>query len=96
MSISADTAGPRGSERLPGVVDAAAATALYRAWRPRIAQIESFDLSDVRSIDSAGVALLRAMQTQRRSLGLPAATLVAVPARYRVLCLAHRLDDSAG
>lgn len=95
MSIPAQTAAASGSERLPAVVDAAAAAALYRAWQPRVAQIVSFDLSDVRSIDSAGVALLRAMQTQRTALGLPPATLLAVPERYRVLCLAHRLDNGA-
>lgn len=78
-------------ETLPAVVDATAAAALYRAWRPRLAQIGGFDLGGVTDIDSAGVALLRAMQAQRRVQGLAPATLHAVPERYRALCLAHRV-----
>ena len=83
-----------GIELLPAVVDATAAAALYRAWRPRLAQIVGFDLSGVASIDSAGVALLRAVQGEQRARGLTPATLRAVPERYRALCLAHRLVDA--
>jgi ABC-type transporter Mla MlaB component len=80
-----------GVEALPAVVDETAAAALFRAWRPRLTQIAGFDLGAVREIDSAGVALLRAVQAAQRAAGGPVATLRAVPERYRALCLAHRL-----
>lgn len=84
-------AGGDAVEALPARVDAAVAAQLYRAWRPRMARIRVFDLAAVTELDSAGVALLRAVQAQQRGLGLPTATLRGVPERYRALCLAHRI-----
>ena len=85
-------------ETLPAVVDATAAAALFRAWRPRLAQIGGFDLASVTHIDSAGVALLRAVRAEQRARGLAVASLRSVPERYRALCLAHRVpfDGDAG
>lgn len=85
-------------ETLPAVLDASAAATLARAWWPRLAQIDGVDLSGVNDIDSAGVALLRALQRARQARGLAPATLRAVPERYRALCLAHRIpmDERSG
>lgn len=97
MQASSASTGPTGLiETLPAVVDATAAAALYRAWRPRLAQIGGFDLAGVTDIDSAGVALLRALQAEQRARGLTPASLHSVPERYRALCLAHRLADADG
>ena len=92
MTDASATSGDAGAvEALPGRVDAAVAATLYRTWRSRMAGIKVFDLAAVTDLDSAGLALLRAVQAQQRALGLPTATLRGVPERYRALCLAHRI-----
>ena len=79
---------------LPPQVDASVAAALYRSWSTRIATLRCIDLSAVGAIDSAGVALVRALQSlARRRAGLDIA-LRGRPARYDQLCLAHRLDPT--
>lgn len=79
-------------EALPAVVDAAVAAALWRKWQPRLAQIGAFDLAAVTELDSAGVALLRAMRAAQLSMrGATPAALRNVPERYRALCVAHRV-----
>lgn len=78
--------------RLPANVDAAVAATLWRAWRPRLAQIGVFDLAGVVQLDSAGVALLRAARAAQAAGGGAAAELRNVPERYRALCLAHRVS----
>lgn len=81
------------SVSLPACVDAAAAATLWRAWRPRLAQIGVFDLAGVVGLDSAGVALLRAARAAQVAMrGGAAAELRNVPERYRALCLAHRVS----
>lgn len=88
---AADAADAGTVESLPAHVDAAVVATLYRTWRPRMARIRVLDLSAVTDLDSAGVALLRAVQAQQRALGVPAATLRGVPERYGALCAAHRI-----
>lgn len=79
-------------EALPATVDAAVAAGLWRRWRPRLAQIGAFDLAAVTELDSAGVALLRAVRAvQAGTRGATPATLRNVPERYRALCVAHRV-----
>ena len=79
-------------EALPATVDATVAASLWRRWRPRLAQIGVFDLAAVTELDSAGVALLRAVRTAQAGArdGTPA-VLRNVPERYRALCVAHRV-----
>ena len=70
---------------LPEVVDAAAAT---RLWRELAGTTPAaIDFARVREIDSAGLALVAEL---RRG---GAATLLAVPPRFRQLCAAHRIEE---
>jgi ABC-type transporter Mla MlaB component len=83
---------------LPAQLDAAAAAALYRAWAPRAATLAAIDFGPVQALDSAGVALVRALGADATRAGVAAPRLLAVPPRYRQLCLAHRVpagDTSA-
>ncbi|MCX7557583.1 hypothetical protein OS187_12285 [Xanthomonadaceae bacterium JHOS43] len=69
--------------------------ALFRACSAQPATIRAIDLSQVREIDSAGVALLHWLRRRQDALGmLPAPVQGDVAWRYRALCRAHRLDDS--
>lgn len=78
--------------RLPARVDAAVAAALYREWAPRVAALAAIDFAQVTAIDSAGVALVRALHAQSLRAGATPPRLEQVPARYSKLCLAHRLE----
>jgi len=78
--------------RLPARVDATVAAALYREWAPRAATLAAIDFAQVTTIDSAGVALVRALGAQAQRAGASSPRLESVPARYAELCLAHRLE----
>ena len=77
---------------LPARVDAAAAAALYRTWAPRAAALAAIDFAAVTGIDSAGVALVRALALQAQSRRGAPPRLLAPPPRYCQLCLAHRVE----
>lgn len=80
---------------LPEQVTLATVAALFRERAAQAAGIRVFDLSNVREMDSAGVALLHWLRARQRALGLvPALVQGAGAARYRALCRAHRLDDA--
>lgn len=79
---------------LPEQVTLASVAALFREAAAQPAAIRAFDLSRVREIDSAGVALLHWLRGRQAALGvLPASVQGEGAARYRALCRAHRLDD---
>lgn len=80
---------------LPARVDAAAVASLYAAWAGRARALEAIDFGAVEAIDSTGVALVRCLVAARRAGGAAAPELRALPARYRQLCLAHRLDPDS-
>lgn len=63
---------------LPAVLDAAAVAAAFRAGPPGAV----LDFAAVRELDSSAVALVRALRAEA----------VNVPARYRALLAAHRLE----
>lgn len=77
---------------LPARVDAAAAAALYRLWAPRAATLDAIDFAAVSSIDSAGVALVRALALQAVARRGAPPRLLTPPPRYAQLCLAHRIE----
>jgi anti-anti-sigma regulatory factor len=77
---------------LPPRVDASAAAALHRAWSPRAATLAAIDFAAVTSLDSAGVALVRALAAQARARRGAPPRLLSPPPRYAQLCLAHRLE----
>lgn len=83
---------PNGVLRLPARVDATVAAALYRDWAPRAATLVAIDFAQVTAIDSAGVALVRALAAQAQRAGASSPRLESVTARYTELCLAHRLE----
>jgi ABC-type transporter Mla MlaB component len=83
-----------GTWALPEQVTLPTVAALFRACAAQPAAIRAVDLSQVRQIDSAGVALLHWLRDRQRALGLvPAPVRGEGAARYRALCRAHRLDD---
>ncbi len=87
-------AGTNGDWVLPEQVTLATVGVLFRQCAAQPAAIRGFDLSRVREIDSAGVALLHWLRGRQSSLGLlPAPVRGEGAARYRALCRAHRLDD---
>ena len=79
---------------LPEVVDAAAAT---RLWRELAGTTPAaIDFARVTEIDSAGLALVAELCS--RGLGPDRSSrnpvqLLAVPARFRQLCAAHRIEE---
>lgn len=75
---------------LPPRLDADAAARLYREWAPRAASLARLDFAAVQQLDSAGVALVQALQDAARQRGREI-ELRALPARFEQLCLAHRL-----
>lgn len=71
--------------------------ALFRARAEQPGAIRGFDLSQVREIDTAGVALMHWFRDQQQALGLVPATISGISSeRYRALCQAHRIKDMAG
>lgn len=79
---------------LPTHVTVDTVTALFRERSARPAAIQSFDLSQVEELDSAGVALLHWFRARQRALGLvPAAIAGDASERYFALCQAHRLVE---
>lgn len=77
---------------LPARVDAGAAAALHRVWAPRVATLAAIDFAAVTDLDSAGVALVRALAAQARARRGAPPRLLAPPPRYAQLCLAHRVE----
>jgi ABC-type transporter Mla MlaB component len=83
---------------LPARVDAVAVAALWRDWAPRAAALAAIDFGAVQAIESSGVALVRALTARALAAGAAPPRLLALPPRYRQLCLAHRIpvgDTSA-
>jgi ABC-type transporter Mla MlaB component len=80
--------------RLPATLDAASAARCYRDGAARIARLRAIDLTAVQSIDSAGVALVRALQALAYARHRVELALHGRPARFDQLCLAHRLDPT--
>lgn len=71
--------------------------ALFRECAAQPASIRAFDLSQVRQMDSAGVALLHWLRARQRELGLVSAPVRGdIGQRYQALCRAHRLEDPVG
>lgn len=70
--------------------------ALFQARAAQPGAVRGFDLSQVREIDSAGVALMHWFRARQRELGLvPAPISGSVAQRYEALCEAHRIKDTA-
>ncbi len=81
---------------LPERVALDTVAALFRERAGQAASVRAFDLSRVRVLDSAGVALLHWMRLRQVALGLEPAPVRGDGGRYLRLCQAHRLDDVAG
>lgn len=80
---------------LPEQVTLATVSALFGECAAQPAAIRGFDLSQVREMDSAGVALLHWLRGRQSALGVtPAPVRGDGASRYRALCRAHRLGDS--
>lgn len=75
---------------LQGALDADSVPRLFRSV---IASrgVSVLDLSAVSSVDSAGVAFVRELQTRIAALGGPRPTLRGVPTHFTQLCQAHRV-----
>lgn len=70
--------------------------ALFKERAEQPGAIRGFDLSQVQEIDTAGVALMHWFRDQQRALGLVPAPIRGLPSeRYRALCQAHRIKDTA-
>jgi len=74
-----------------GALDRAAAAALWPQARPLAAGVRRFDLSEVASVDSAGLALLAELAAQA-----PGVAVVGEPTGLAELRAAYRLDESLG
>jgi ABC-type transporter Mla MlaB component len=81
--------------RLPECVDAHAAAALWHAWQSVTPSV--IDCSEVRHVDSAGLALVLCLVDGTSERGKPLPKLRGVPPPMRQLCRAHRvtLDEIA-
>lgn len=88
-------AGP-GIWQLPERLTLDTVGALFQERSEQAGAIRGFDLSQVREIDSAGVALMHWFRAQQRELGLVPAPITGKAAeRYQALCQAHRVKDTA-
>ena len=76
---------------LPARVDAAAATALYRSWHRRLADLSAIDMAAVQAIDSAGVALVRQLRAEAAAARGRPPLLHNIAPGYLQICRAHRL-----
>ncbi|MEH6414634.1 STAS domain-containing protein [Pseudomonas sp. CGJS7] len=74
-----------------GALDRAAVAALWPQARALTAGVRRFDLSQVESVDSAGLALLAELATQA-----PGVAVTGDPAGLAELRAAYRLDASLG
>lgn len=74
-----------------GALDRAAAAALWPQARALVAGARRFDLTQVSSVDSAGLALLAELAAQA-----PDVAVVGEPAGLAELRAAYRLDASLG
>ena len=82
---------------LPERVTLDTVAGLFHECVAQPASIRAFDLSNVRELDSAGVALLHWLRARQAELGLVPAPLHGDDhGRYRALCRSHRLEDPAG
>lgn len=71
--------------------------ALFCEYAAQPASVRAFDMTQVRELDSAGVALLHWLRARQAELGLvPAPVHGDTGGRYQALCRAHRLEDPAG
>lgn len=76
---------------LGGVLDRAACAVLWKRVLPLLAGVDVLDLSAVKSVDSAGLALLAELADRN-----PGTTLVGSPEGLAELRAAYRLDDALG
>ena len=76
---------------IDGELTVTTAAARFRELRPRLAGVHRLALDGVTSIDSSGVAVVLAL---RAAAGTPAPALSGLPARFRQLCVAHRVDGN--
>ena len=74
---------------LGGVLDRAACAGLWKRALPLVPGVEVLDLSAVKSVDSAGLALLAELAGRN-----PGTKLVGSPAGLAELRAAYRLDDA--
>lgn len=74
---------------LAGVIDRAAAIALWPSASQQLAGARTLDLSAVTGLDSAGLALLAELAAQ-----LPEATPTGSPPGLAELCAAYRLSPA--
>ena len=77
--------------QLGGRLGADEAAPLLAAAAPHGAALTRIDLGALDDIDSAGVASLHLLQREARAAGR-ALELQPVSARYRAICVAHRLS----
>jgi ABC-type transporter Mla MlaB component len=77
---------------LPARVDVTTAAALFKRHLPRCATLERIDFAAVEHLDSAGVAMVHALQAEQRRRGAKSARLTSLPSRFAQLCQAHRID----
>lgn len=78
--------------QLGGRLGADEAPALLAAAAQHGATLTRIDLGALDEIDSAGVASLHLLQREARAAGR-ALALQPVSARYRAICVAHRLSS---
>jgi phospholipid transport system transporter-binding protein len=76
---------------LSGVLDRAAATALWPAALPLLAGARALDLREVTQVDSAGLALLAELAARLRAQGQAEVALHGAPAGLTELSAAYRL-----
>ncbi|KAF1686869.1 anti-sigma B factor antagonist [Pseudoxanthomonas broegbernensis] len=76
-----------------GHLDRAAVPALWRAAQPLPAGVEALDLSGVRSLDSAGLALLAELAARIAAAGTRP-RVAGEPPGLAELCAAYRMDPN--
>lgn len=79
---------------LSGVLDRAAATALWPAALPLLAGARALDLREVSRVDSAGLALLAELAARLRAQGQAEVAIHGAPAGLTELSAAYRLAST--
>ena len=77
--------------RLAGILDRAAATAAWPRLQAQLAGAQVLDLAGVRSVDSAGLALLAEVAARLAAAGNPF-RVAGSPPGLAELCSAYRMD----
>jgi len=90
-SVSPTEPARAGVLAIDGELTIATAATRFRELRPRLAGIGRISFDGVTAIDSAGVAVVLALQA---AAGMPMPSLTGLPARFDQLCVAHRVGGN--